>query len=127
MGLAFKNLLHDRLRFVLAVAGIAFSIFLMLFQGSLLAGFLRSAGRVIASTDADLWIMARGVPSFDFATPLTMDYRGLVASTPGLLSVNRVISAQVMWQRPDGSRKTVSLIGTDPGVGGEYPAKVLPP
>jgi putative ABC transport system permease protein len=128
MRLALKNLLHDRLRFALAVAGISFSTFLMLFQGSLLAGFLRSAARVIEATDASLWIMARGVPSFDFATPLTMDYRGLAASMPGLVSAHRIISAQVMWQRPDGSRKTISFIGADPGIGGEYPVtRTLPP
>ena len=128
MRLACKNLMHDRTRFLLAVAGIAFSTFLMLFQGSLLAGFLRSASRVIDSTDADLWVMARGVPSFDFAAPLPMDYRGLAAGTPGLRSMYRVISAQVLWQRPDGSRKTVSFIGTDPGISGEYPVhEVLPP
>jgi hypothetical protein len=44
------------------VAGIGFAAFFMIFQGSLLAGFLRAASKVVESGDADLWIAARGVP-----------------------------------------------------------------
>jgi len=78
MTLAWRNLSHDRTRFVVTILGIGFALFLMTFQGSLLAGFLRAASSVIDATDADLWITARGVPCFDFATPLP-DRFGAVA------------------------------------------------
>ncbi len=42
MTLAWRNLSHDRARFVVTILGIAFALFLMTFQGSLLAGFLRA-------------------------------------------------------------------------------------
>ena len=45
-------------------------VFLMIFQGSLLVGFLRASSKSIDVTDADLWIAGRGVESFEFAAPL---------------------------------------------------------
>lgn len=63
MRLACRNLCHDRLRFGVTIVGVAFAVALMVFQGSLLAGFLGAAGRVADSTEADLWITGLGVVS----------------------------------------------------------------
>ena len=90
MRLAFRNILHDRLRFLLGIGGIAFSAFLMIFQGSLLAGFERAASRVIDSVDADIWIMPRGVQALDFAPPLRAGYWGVVKGVTGVGSVQEV-------------------------------------
>ena len=84
MRLAIANLLYDRTRFAVTVAGIAFSAFLMVFQGSLLAGFLRASSRVIESVGADLWIVSRGANSFDFATPLPGNYRWMARGVEGV-------------------------------------------
>ena len=70
MRLAWRNLSHDRLRFLVTVIGIAFAVFLMVFQGSLLTGFIRTASKGIDLTDGDIWISARGVDCFEFATPI---------------------------------------------------------
>src|SRR5215470_10666456 len=101
MRLAFRNIIHDRLRFAIAVLGIAFSAFLMMFQGSLLAGFERAASRVIDSIDADLWVLPSGAPSFDFAPPLRSDYSAVVRGVSGVQSVEPVVSGLAFWQRPD--------------------------
>ena len=71
MKLALANLLHDRMRMLVTTLGIAFAVFLMIFQGSLLCGFLRAATKLINATDSDLWITARGVACFDFAAPFS--------------------------------------------------------
>jgi len=123
MRLAIRNILHDRLRFLLTVAGIAFAAFLMVFQGSLLAGFERSASRVIDSIDADLWVMARGVQAFDFAPELPSDYAGIVRGVPGIRSVEPVATGIVLWHRPNGTRKTVVAIGCEDGLPGEFPVR----
>jgi putative ABC transport system permease protein len=68
--LAWRNLTHDRTRFAVNVIGIAFAVFLMTFQAGLLVGFTLAASRVIDACNADLWIMPRGVPCFDFAATL---------------------------------------------------------
>jgi putative ABC transport system permease protein len=121
MRLALANLLHDRTRLAVTVAGIAFSTFLMLFQGSLLLGFLRASSRVIESVDADLWIGSHGANSFDFATPLPANTRWMARGVPGVGTVNQIVTGLGFWQRPDGSRQTVSVVGADRETGGEYP------
>ncbi len=113
MRLAFRNIVHDRLRFALTISGIAFSAFLMMFQGSLLAGFERAASRVIDSIDADLWVMPRGVQAFDFAPPMRSDYSGIVRGVPGVRTVEKIATGFAFWQRPDGTRKTVVVIGSE--------------
>ena len=59
--LTVRNLLCSKSRCVSAIAGVALSVFLMLFQGSLFVGFLRAAGKVILASEAEVWMMPRGV------------------------------------------------------------------
>jgi putative ABC transport system permease protein len=113
MRLAFRNILHDRLRFLLGIGGIAFSAFLMIFQGSLLAGFERAASRVIDSIGGDIWIMRRGVQALDFAPPLPAGYWGVVNGVAGVGSVQEIAAGLAFWQRPNGTRKTVVVVGTE--------------
>jgi putative ABC transport system permease protein len=113
MRLAFRNIVHDRVRFLLTILGIAFSAFLMMFQGSLLAGFERAASRVIDSIDADLWVMARGVQAFDFAPPMRSDYSAMVRGVDGVESVERIATGIAFFERPNGTRKTVVVIGRE--------------
>jgi len=122
MRLALRNIVHDRLRFLLTISGIAFSAFLMMFQGSLLAGFERAASHVIVSIDADLWVMPRGVQAFDFAPPLRSDYSGIVRGVRGVRSVEKIATGFAFWQRPNGTRKTVVVIGSESAL----PATLLP-
>src|SRR5437868_6716476 len=98
----WKNLIHDRLRFFIAVAGISFSAFLMTIQADLLFGFTKAASRVIDAVDGSIWIMPRGVPCFDYAASMPRDVRELALGVPGVLSAGRVASGFAMMQRPNG-------------------------
>jgi putative ABC transport system permease protein len=121
MKLAWHNLIHDRLRFLVTVIGIAFAVFLMVFQGSLLAGFLRAAGKGIDTTDSDIWITARGVDCFEFATPLPKRFRDIALGVRGVDSVKRMVVGYAAWKKPSGRSQLVLLIGAEPGVGERFP------
>lgn len=121
MRLAWRNLLHDRTRLAVTVAGIAFAVFLMVFEGSLLAGFLRASSEVIDAAEADLWITARGVPAFDFPAPLPERYRSLALGVEGVAAIDRIATHFGQWLRPDGSQQTVIVIGTEPEAPGRFP------
>src|SRR5947207_11275539 len=79
MKLAWQNIVHDRARFSVTVLGVSFAVFLMVFQGSLLAGFLRAASRLIDASDSDIWITARGVQAFEFGIPIEGRLREMAA------------------------------------------------
>jgi len=126
MSLAFQNLLHDRTRFLVTALGVAFAVFLMIFQGSLLIGFLRTAAEVIDAADSDIWITARGVNCFDFSATLDRRFREIAQGVPGVASVSRVSVAFANYRKPDGQHETVVLIGADPTVGSRFPLPYVP-
>jgi putative ABC transport system permease protein len=121
MWLAWRNLNHDRFRFLVTVIGIAFAVFLMIFQGSLLVGFLRSASKPIDMTDADLWICTRGIEAFEFASPLPDRFYDIVAGVSGVTAVHRMTVGFTFYQKPSGMQQSVLLIGAEPGVGARFP------
>jgi putative ABC transport system permease protein len=119
--LAWRNLIRQPLRFLLTVVGIGFAVFLMMFQGSLLAGFLRAASKVIDTADADIWIAARGVGFFDFPNPIPAPTASEASGVPDVAEVRKAIVGLTFWQRPSGSRKTIVLVGAEPGLTGKLP------
>jgi putative ABC transport system permease protein len=121
MKLAWHNLIHDRVRFLVTIIGIAFAVFLMVFQGSLLTGFLRAAGKGIDTTDSHIWITARGVDCFEFATVLPKRFREIAMGVQGVESVHRIVVGYAAWKKPSGKSQLVLLIGAEPGVGRRFP------
>ncbi len=121
MRLAWRNLSHDRLRFAVTVIGIVFAVFLMVFQGSLLVGFVNAASRMIDASDADIWIAARGVPCFEYPALLPNRFRELAQGVPGVATVNRVVTGATSWQAPSGARQLVVLVGAEAGAGRNFP------
>jgi hypothetical protein len=57
---AWHNIAHDRIRFLVTVLGIAYAVFLMVFQGRALRGFLGAASKVVDSTESEIWITRQG-------------------------------------------------------------------
>ncbi len=121
MWLAWRNLNHDRFRFLVTIVGIAFAVFLMIFQGSLLVGFLRASSKTIDMTEADLWIAARGVESCEFAGPMPERFYDIAAGVRGVAGVYRMTVGFTFYQKPSGMQQSVLLIGAEPGIGREFP------
>src|SRR3954471_15524785 len=126
MKLAWQNIIHDRLRFSVTVLGVCFAVFLMVFQGSLLAGFLQAASRLIDASDSDIWITARGVQAFEFGTVLESRVREMAAGVPGVVDTSRVCMAFAVYRTPHGTQQVVALVGADPNVGQRFPVPALP-
>jgi len=121
MRLAWTNIAHDKTRFFVAVLGIAGAVFLMVFQGSILMGFLQAASKIIDTTGADLWITGRGVACFEF--PVTMERRfvEIAHSVPGVAETSRICTSQVELRKQDGNQQLVVLVGADARVGDRFP------
>ena len=64
--LALKTLLHDKVRFLITVAGVAFAVTLILVQTGLFVGILDNATITIDHLDADLWVTSKNTPNLDF-------------------------------------------------------------
>ena len=111
--LARKLLLHDRLRFAVAIAGVSVSVMLVLVQVGLYFGFMDTASAVIDASSADLWVTKRGNDSFEFASPV--DERALykVESVRGVARADRVLINFAQMKLPSGGDLGVQMVGVE--------------
>ncbi|MDQ2841998.1 MAG: ABC transporter permease [Acidobacteriota bacterium] len=121
MRLAWYNIAHDKLRFTVTVLGIMCAVFLMIFQGSILLGFMRAASKIIDSTDAEIWITGRGVPCFEFPVPIERRLVDLTREIPGVAEASRISTGQIQIRKANGARQEVVLVGADLKVGPGFP------
>ena len=126
MKLAWQNIIHDRLRFLVTVVGVSFAVFLMVFQGSLLAGFLRAASKLIDASDFDLWITARGVPAFEFGAAVDGRAKDIAAGVPGVTQSAQVCMAFAVYRKQNGKQQVIGLVGADPNIGIRFPVPGIP-
>jgi putative ABC transport system permease protein len=126
MKLAWQNIVHDRGRFSVTVLAVSFAIALMVFQGSLLVGFLQAASRFVDASDFDIWITGRGVQAFEFGTTLESRLREMATGVTGVTETSRVCMAFAVYRTPAGRQQVVALVGADPNVGKHFPVPDFP-
>lgn len=112
--LARRNLFHDRVRLTVTLTGIVFSIVLIVVQIGLFLGFTTATSSVIDHSGADLWIGAKGLAYLEQAAPFSERKLQQVRSTPGVASAEKYILVWGNWQRLDGRKESVSLVGLNP-------------
>ncbi len=113
--LARKLLLHDRLRFAVAIAGVSVSVMLVLVQVGLYFGFMDTASSLIDASSADLWVGKAGNESFEFASPFDERAYYQVASVPGVERAERVLMNFAQFKLEDGGDLGVQVVGLDEG------------
>ena len=89
--LAWKILLHDRVRFLITVSGVAFAVTLVFVQVGLFEGLLDNASITIEQTTADLWVTARNTPNVDFSNAFSETLVQRVRSIPGVARADNLI------------------------------------
>ncbi len=111
--LARKILLHDRIKFAVAAAGVSISVMMVLVQIGLYLGFMQNASNLIDNSDADVWVMGEGNENFDFAAPVDERAYYRVASTPGVAHAERMLLAFGQFRLEDGGQQGVQVIGLE--------------
>jgi putative ABC transport system permease protein len=115
--LARKLLLHDRLRFAVAIAGVSVSVMLVLVQVGLYFGFMNTASSLIDASKADLWVGKAGNESFEFASPFDERAFYKVASVPGVERTERVLMNFAQFKVDDGGDLGVQIVGIETTAG----------
>ena len=111
--LSRKLLLHDRLRFAVAIAGVSVSVMLVLVQVGLYFGFMDTASSVIDASTADLWVGKAGNDSFEFAAPFDERAFYKVASVPGVARAERVLMNFAQLKLETGGDLGVQIVGIE--------------
>src|SRR6185369_7702704 len=103
--LARKNLLHDKLRFVITIAGVAFAVTLVFVQVGLFIGLLDNSTITIEKIPADLWITSRNTPNIDFAHTFPESRLQRVRSVPGVQRADNLIVWFMQVDLPNGAQE----------------------
>jgi putative ABC transport system permease protein len=112
--LAFRNLVHDRLRLVATIIGIVFSIVLVTIQMGLYVSFERMVTIMIDHAEADLWIVPRGTKCFEDPSLLDERERFRALAVAGVASAAPLVIGFAQWRTPTGGNTPIFMIGSDP-------------
>lgn len=120
--LAWKNLIHDRVRLGVTLTGILFSLVLILVQFGLFLGFMDTSANIIAHSGADLWVSATGIPHVNAGAPIPERRRYQALGVPGVLRADKFILQFNPWKLPAGSFEQIQVAGFDleGGMGGPW-------
>jgi putative ABC transport system permease protein len=105
VSLARKNLLHDRMRSAITIAGVAFAVTLVLVQVGLFMGLLDKATTTIEHSSADIWVTSRETPNVDFAHTFPETTVLRVRGVDGVERADNLIIAFMNIQLPSGAEE----------------------
>ena len=111
--LAWRNLVHDKVRLAVTVTGIIFAVVLIVVQLGLFLGFTTATSTVIDHSGADLWITAPRVPYIEQGVAFSERKLSTVLATPGVAAAGKYIVRFSQWKRPDGRQESVQIVGVE--------------
>lgn len=109
--LAWRNLVHERSRFIITLTGIVFSVVLMGIQLGLLIGFCLTTSGIIDNTDADIWITPKGTSNVDIAGMQATRWRQQALALPEVDAADLYLMQFSLWRKPSGGSEGVMLVG----------------
>lgn len=115
--IALNNLVHDKIRFVVTLAGIAFAVFLIIVQLGVFFGFLATSSNIIDRSGADLWISCKGLPYVEVGSAFTERKLYKVLATPGVARAEKHIVRFSRVKLPNGGEQGVIIVGLNPDLG----------
>ena len=116
--LAWSQLARDRVRFAVAIAGVAFAVILMLVQLGFRNALFRSSVRIHERLDGDVVLIS---PQSSYIVQMRSFPRRRVdqaLGAPGVASVSALYMTLTFWENPDtGSPRHIFILGVDPDAG----------
>jgi putative ABC transport system permease protein len=109
--LAWRNLIHDKVRLAVTLTGIVFAVVLIVVEFGLFLGFTTTTSSLIDRSGADLWIIAKRVPYIELGVPFSERKLSVALATPGVAEAQKYVARFTQWKRPDGRQETVQVVG----------------
>src|SRR5262249_11480285 len=115
--LARLNLLHERTRTLVAVAGVGFAALLIFVQLGFLGAARATATLIYDRLDFDVAVLSAEYQDLVRAGTFLQERLPRVRAVPGVASVRSASVWGIQWQNPDDERRTrrgILVIGVDP-------------
>ncbi len=124
--LAIRNLIHDRVRLLVTLVGILFSVVLVSVQLGVYFGARQMIINMIEHSEGQLWITAYGATSFEEGgILLTPRERHAALATPGVVRAVPLIVSFAEWRKPGGGSANTVIVGTNGDDGGLKPWGII--
>jgi putative ABC transport system permease protein len=124
--LATRNLFHDRIRLIVTLVGILFSIVLVAVQLGMFLGARHMIADMIDNANGEIWVTTYGAKSFEEGgILLTPRERSAALSAPGVKAVVPILVQFSEWRKPGGGSTNSVLVGTDSEDGGLAPWNIV--
>lgn len=125
VSVAKRNLLHDKIRFLITIVGIIFAVVLMTAQFGVYFGFMTGASLLIDRSGADIWITSRNTINFDSAKSFSESKINQVRKLSEVEWVERYIQTWGLMKLANGATERIQIMGFNPetGVGGPWKMK----
>jgi putative ABC transport system permease protein len=123
--IARRNLLYDKRRFAASVAGVCFSVLLMIVQLGLFAGLAANASQVVDRSPGAIWITAPNVGNFQWGQPIPRRTLAIVRGTRSIAWAAELVVGWTQVRRPDGGMQQLEVVGFDPQYGVGRPWNVV--
>lgn len=121
---ALQILSHRPARLAATIIGLGVLFLLSATQIGLMVGWCNTITAIPREAGVDIWVMARETPSFDYGTSIPWNRIYQVRNVEGVAWAEGMYVGWSMWQRPDGRRVSIQLVGLDGGsVGGPWDLK----
>ncbi len=111
VSIARKTLFHDFIPFVVAQAGIVFSVSLVTVQIGLFYGFTRSTSIIVDHTQANIWVVSSKLQQLDLTLPIPYQRLAEAKKVPGVDRAEAFIFQSVVWQQSTQPIAPVTVIG----------------
>ncbi|MGR3278475.1 FtsX-like permease family protein [Acaryochloris marina NIES-2412] len=114
VSIARKNLFQDLPRFIVAQAGIMFSVGLVTIQIGILNGFTRSSTVLIENADADIWVTSEELRHLALTLPLEYKQLAEAKEVEGVERAEPLIAQSTVWRDQSNQIAPIRIIGFDP-------------
>ena len=121
--LAIKNLFHEKVRLVVTLTGIVFSVILTAVQLGIFQGFIAASTDIIGKSNADLWIVSQNVTHVEQGVEFPESNLYKILEIEGVERAEKqIVSLSAQMKKSDGSDEGITLVGSDldGGMGGAW-------
>jgi len=122
--LATKSLLHDKLRFLITVSGVAFAVTLVFVQVGLFLGLMDNASLTIEHLNADLWVTSHDTKNIDFAHTFPETHVKRVRAIPGVARADNLIVWFMNVSLPNGAVEGTEVYALEDFARWNFPWKI---
>ena len=111
--IAWKMQLAHRGKVLASGIGVAAGFFLTMSQIGLMMGWIDTCTLMITRAKVDLWVVGMKSPAFDYGSPIPRQRLYQARSVKGVAEAQSLFMAWTIWNRPDGRRVNIEMVGLD--------------